>query len=254
MTATDERPAAQRAVDAFRVLGLPYSPDLTDEEVRAAYLLRLRAVHPDNGGDAGATAAVTAAYDALRSGVRRGELLAAVTVDREPAPVPVRPAWWRAARPGVRVVPGRARAGCPMRRGERSCGGRWRRRGSSRAGRHTSPTKPPWTRSPTCWWSRWAGASKASTTPARLGQMRWSGLASPRCSSRPPWRWESRRQYATDRERAGTGPAVPMARSWLVRGWLRVRYGRPWWLAARVVLAALAVVIAQVAAPGDPAM
>jgi curved DNA-binding protein CbpA len=65
--------AASARVDAFGVLGLPYSPDLTDGEVRAAYLLR--AAHPDNGGDA---AAVTAAYDTLRSGVRRGELLSVI--------------------------------------------------------------------------------------------------------------------------------------------------------------------------------
>jgi hypothetical protein len=68
------------------------------------------------------------------------------------------------------------------------------------------------------------------------------------------WRRESRRQYATERERAGAGPVVPVAGPWLVRGWLRVRYGRPVWLAARILLAALVVVIAQVAAPGDPAV
>ena len=79
-------PAGLGGVDAFAVLGLPYSPELTDAEVRAAYLLRLRAVHPDNGGDTDAAAAVTAAYDALRSGVRRGELLAAITIDRQDAP------------------------------------------------------------------------------------------------------------------------------------------------------------------------
>jgi hypothetical protein len=33
-----------------------------------------------------------------------------------------------------------------------------------------------------------------------------------------------------------------------------VRYGRPWLLAARVVLTAVVVVIAQMAAPGDPAV
>jgi hypothetical protein len=38
--------------------------------------------------------------------------------------------------------------------------------------------------------------------------------------------------------------------SWLARGWLRIRYGRPWWLAGRIVLAALTVLIAQLAAPG----
>jgi hypothetical protein len=37
--------------DAFTVLGLPYSPDLTEAQVHDAYLLRLRAVHPQHGGD-----------------------------------------------------------------------------------------------------------------------------------------------------------------------------------------------------------
>jgi hypothetical protein len=79
-------------------------------------------------------------------------------------------------------------------------------------------------------------------------------------ASRPPvfepstWRRESRRQYATERERAGARPAAPVAGSWLVRGWLRVRYGRPWWLAARILIAALIVVTAQVVAPGDAAV
>jgi hypothetical protein len=73
------------------VLGLPYSADLTDQDVRRAYLLRLRAAHPDNGGDTTAAAAVTGAHDALRSGGRRGELLAAATVDRGGAEVPGRP-------------------------------------------------------------------------------------------------------------------------------------------------------------------
>jgi curved DNA-binding protein CbpA len=111
----DKEPGTRQGADAFTVLGLPYSPDLTDTEVRAAYLLRLRATHPDNGGDAGAAAAVTEAYDALRSGVRRGELLSAATVDREGPPrEPSRPpSWWgrqRAARP-VRAASAGGRAG-----------------------------------------------------------------------------------------------------------------------------------------------
>jgi curved DNA-binding protein CbpA len=54
------------------VLGLPYSADLTDRDVRAAFPARMRAVHPDRDGDPEAAAAVGAVYDALRSGVRRG--------------------------------------------------------------------------------------------------------------------------------------------------------------------------------------
>jgi hypothetical protein len=67
-------------VDAFDVLGLPYDPDLTDAQVHAAYRLRLRATHPDSGGDVVCAAAVTAAYSALRSGVRRADVLGVVAV------------------------------------------------------------------------------------------------------------------------------------------------------------------------------
>jgi hypothetical protein len=77
-------------------------------------------------------------------------------------------------------------------------------------------------------------------------------------AGRPPiwepsaWR-PSRRQYAAERDaRQAAAAAVPG--SPLVRGWLRVRYGRPWWLAARVAVAVLVVLIAQAAAPGDPAV
>jgi len=61
MTDVLDRPVAAEnedpdGVDAFGVLGLPYSPDLTDADVRRAYLLRLRAAHPDNGGDTRAAA------------------------------------------------------------------------------------------------------------------------------------------------------------------------------------------------------
>jgi curved DNA-binding protein CbpA len=58
-------------VDAFQVLGLPYDPDVTNAEVRAAYLVRLRAVHPDNGGDTRCAAAVTAAFESSMPGVTR---------------------------------------------------------------------------------------------------------------------------------------------------------------------------------------
>jgi hypothetical protein len=50
-----------RGADAFMVLGLPYSAELTDRDVRTAYLRRMRAVHSDAGGDAEAAQAVQAA-------------------------------------------------------------------------------------------------------------------------------------------------------------------------------------------------
>lgn len=96
---------------------------------------------------------------------------------------------------------------------------------------------------------------------ARSAHGRPVGAAAPReRAGRPPvfepssWRRESRRQYAAERERAGAAPERVVAGWWLMRGWLRLRYGRPGWLAARVVLAALVVLVAQVAAPGDPAV
>ena len=41
------------------------------------------------------------------------------------------------------------------------------------------------------------------------------------------WRRESRRQYALERERAGTAEVELAGVGRLERGWLRVRYGRP---------------------------
>jgi curved DNA-binding protein CbpA len=133
----DAREEDGGGADAFRVLGLGYSPDLDDEDVRRACLRRLRAVHPDNSGDARAAAAVTAAYEALRSGVRRGELLTAAMVDRgDPAPPR------GARRPAVRAAQQRRRA-CRMRRGARSCARRSQRRGRRRDCRRSSLMRPP---------------------------------------------------------------------------------------------------------------
>jgi hypothetical protein len=256
VTATDERPAGLGGVDAFAVLGLPYSPDLTDAEVHAAYLLRLRAAHPDNGGDAGAAAAVTAAYDALRSGVRRGDLLSAVTVDREPAPTVARRAWWRerAASPPRDAREGRVSARpSPERREEL--------RRKVAASRIEQGLPPFITDEATL--DRIVDLLVVMQGRGSAGKHypRPAGADAPRARAGGPpvfepsaWRRESRRQYATERERAGAGPAVPAGGPWVVRGWLRVRHGRPGWLAARIVLAALVVVVAQVAAPGDPAV
>jgi hypothetical protein len=197
VTATDDRPARRGGVDAFGVLGLPYSPDLTDAEVHAAYLLRLRATHPDHGGDTGAASAVTAAYDALRSGVRRGDLLSAVTAEG-PAAQGMLPVITDDATldriVGLLAVQGGGSGGTP-----------------------------------------YPGLAGVDVSRARVG--------GPPVAERP----------VAERERAGAGPVL-VAGSWLVRGWLRIRYGRPAWLAGRILLAALVVIIAQVAAPGDPAV
>jgi hypothetical protein len=248
-------------VDAFRVLGLPYSPDLDDEDVRRAYLHRLKAVHPDTGGDPEAAAAVTAAYDALRSGVRRGELLTAAMVDRgDPSPPrrrrPGRPRG-SGARPGVvpdaarraelraQVAASRAAQGLPpfitdeatlakiadllvvMQYGEDA---RFRARKTPR------PLGAAWPGWNAPWWD---GAAGRPGGPREISS----------------WRRERRRRRMVELGQASQG-RVPTGEvpGPVQRGWARVRHGRPGWLIARVALAVLVPLVAQLAAPGDPAV
>jgi hypothetical protein len=232
--------------DAFAVLGVPHRPDVTDEDVRRAYRARLRVVHPDAGGDAAAAAAVTAAYDALRSGVRRGELLAAAMTERsDPAPRRVRPSG-----------PGRPRSRAPgsppdpARRAEL--------RARVAAGRAAQGLPPVITDPATL--ARIAdlmvamepGAAARSRAGPRSAGAAWAG---PGDAGRPrdisSWRRETRRRWAREQEPAAP---VPAGGWWLGRAWARVRYGRPGWLAARVVLAVAVVTVAQVVVPGDPAV
>lgn len=88
--------------DPFEVLGLRHDPGLSDAEVGAAFRARLRRVHPDAAGgqaDAGEAAAVTAAFSALRSASRRGEVLAGLALDVDVwGGVEVGPPW---KRPGL---------------------------------------------------------------------------------------------------------------------------------------------------------
>lgn len=72
------------AADPFLALGLEATPDLTDDEVRAAWRRVAAASHPDraDGGDLDRFAAAAAAYTALRTRFGRGEALA----DRRAAP------------------------------------------------------------------------------------------------------------------------------------------------------------------------
>lgn len=66
------------SADPFAVLGLTAHPDLTDDEVRAAWRRVAAATHPDrdDGGDPAAFAAAAAAYTDLRTRTGRGEALA----------------------------------------------------------------------------------------------------------------------------------------------------------------------------------
>lgn len=101
----------------FTVLGLPVSPDLTDGDVRLAFLVRAAETHPDrtDGGDPAAFAAASAAYRALRTPWQRSEAYAdiiataipAIPLGTTPAPAPV--AAWRA----LSMIPARLRHGRP---------------------------------------------------------------------------------------------------------------------------------------------
>ena len=64
--------------DPFAVLGIPARPDVTDDDVRAAWRRIAAATHPDqeDGGDPARFALAAAAYAALRTSYGRGEALA----------------------------------------------------------------------------------------------------------------------------------------------------------------------------------
>jgi hypothetical protein len=121
----------------FAALGLPATPMLTDEDVRAAWRAIAAATHPDreDGGHPEAYRQASAAYAILRSPWGRTEAYADLppAARQPPAPVPV-PAGPAAAPPpvpvtvpapgtarprgplpGVRSLPGRVRYGRPAR-------------------------------------------------------------------------------------------------------------------------------------------
>jgi curved DNA-binding protein CbpA len=94
----------------FLALGLTARPDLTDDDVRAAWRRVAAATHPDraDGGDPQRFAAAAAAYTVLRTRFGRGEALA----DLQAASVS--PAARRAAPPRRRAaLPGRRRTALP---------------------------------------------------------------------------------------------------------------------------------------------
>ena len=64
--------------DPFAALGLAASPDLTDDDVRAAWRRVAAATHPDraDGGDPTAFAVAASAYSDLRTRFGRNEALA----------------------------------------------------------------------------------------------------------------------------------------------------------------------------------
>ena len=116
--------------DPFEALGLPARPDLTDEQVRAAWRAIAAATHPDraDGGDLARYTAASAAYAELRTPWGRSEayadLLQQAELDGEAptGPLPAIPA--EDAAPGslprhplaaVWEFPARVRRGRPRR-------------------------------------------------------------------------------------------------------------------------------------------
>ena len=109
--------------DPFTALGLPARPDLTDEQVRAAWRVIATATHPDrpDGGDPARYAAASAAYATLRTPWGRSEAYADLAAAQPltgrivaPAAAPAarrRRGWWRAAA----LIPARIWHGRPAR-------------------------------------------------------------------------------------------------------------------------------------------
>jgi curved DNA-binding protein CbpA len=73
-----------RAADPFTVLGLPARPDLSDDDIRAAWRRIAAAVHPDraDGGDPARFAEAAAAYTTLRTEFGRREAYADLAAQR----------------------------------------------------------------------------------------------------------------------------------------------------------------------------
>jgi len=110
----------------FRALGLPERPDLTDEQVRAAWRNIAAATHPDraDGGDLARYTAASAAYAELRSPWGRSEAYAdladqagdgPVTAPLPPVPgeAPPVPPWQPLL--ALTQIPARIRSGRPLR-------------------------------------------------------------------------------------------------------------------------------------------
>jgi hypothetical protein len=106
--------------DPFTALGLPARPDLTDEQVRAAWRAIAAATHPDRpgGGDPARYTAASAAYATLRTGWGRSEayadLIVAPTVPPSARTVGQAPRR-RLLRAVVLLLPARVRRGRPLR-------------------------------------------------------------------------------------------------------------------------------------------
>jgi curved DNA-binding protein CbpA len=95
------------ASNPFLVLGLSARPDLSDDDVRAAWRRIAAATHPDrpDGGDPARYAAAADAYSRLRGGWDRGEAYADLTGGPAASRRP-RGGLGRRREPGLRARPG----------------------------------------------------------------------------------------------------------------------------------------------------
>jgi hypothetical protein len=108
--------------DPFTALGLPVRPDLSDEQVRAAWRQVATATHPDrpDGGNPARYAAASAAYAILRTPWGRSEACADLAA-APPLTGRVVPPGRLAARPGLArwraaaLIPARIWHGRPVR-------------------------------------------------------------------------------------------------------------------------------------------
>ncbi len=90
----------------FAALGLPASPNVTDDDVRASWRRIAAATHPDrpDGGDPAAFAAAAAAYAVLRTPAGRVETVAELADAGPPPRMSGLAARVRGARPGRLAV------------------------------------------------------------------------------------------------------------------------------------------------------
>jgi hypothetical protein len=105
----------------FTALGLPARPDLTDEQVRAAWRKIAAATHPDRpgGGDPARYATASAAYAVLRTAWGRSEAYADLAVQAAPALSPSASVFRRPPRRrllrSLALLPARVQRGRPLR-------------------------------------------------------------------------------------------------------------------------------------------
>ena len=121
MTCSGRRPADDRP-DPFTALGLPARPDLTDEQVRAAWRAIAAATHPDRPGG-GNPARLRRRLRRVRRAAHPVGTVGGIRRPDRPAPRPPPPAGPAQARPGpaaglarsLLLVPARIRHGRPLR-------------------------------------------------------------------------------------------------------------------------------------------